>query len=35
MGLLFVDFDSGDLLYVVVYVEIVWDGFVVVLFDGV
>ncbi|WP_175997848.1 pyridoxamine 5'-phosphate oxidase family protein [Burkholderia stabilis] len=33
-GLLFVDFDSGDLLYVAARAEIVWDGPLVASFDG-
>jgi hypothetical protein len=33
-GLLFVDFDSGDLLYVAADAEIVWDGPLVASFDG-
>ncbi|WP_321925425.1 pyridoxamine 5'-phosphate oxidase family protein [Burkholderia sp. BCC1998] len=33
-GLLFVDFDSGDLLYVAAHAEIVWDGPLVASFDG-
>ncbi|RQR56642.1 pyridoxamine 5'-phosphate oxidase [Burkholderia sp. Bp9140] len=33
-GLLFVDFDSGDLLYVAAEAEIVWDGPLVASFDG-
>ncbi|AOI61159.1 pyridoxamine 5'-phosphate oxidase family protein [Burkholderia diffusa] len=33
-GLLFVDFDSGDLLYVAARAEIVWDGALVASFDG-
>ncbi|MBR8036832.1 pyridoxamine 5'-phosphate oxidase family protein [Burkholderia cenocepacia] len=33
-GLLFVDFDSGDVLYVAARAEIVWDGPVVASFDG-
>ncbi|WP_175862951.1 pyridoxamine 5'-phosphate oxidase family protein [Burkholderia cepacia] len=33
-GLLFVDFDNGDLLYVAARAEIVWDGPLVASFDG-
>ncbi|RXV69151.1 pyridoxamine 5'-phosphate oxidase [Burkholderia stabilis] len=33
-GLLFVDFDSGDLVYVAARAEIVWDGPLVASFDG-
>ncbi|WP_423395063.1 pyridoxamine 5'-phosphate oxidase family protein [Burkholderia sp. LMG 21824] len=33
-GLLFVDFDNGDLLYVAAHAEIVWDGPLVASFDG-
>ncbi|AJY10278.1 pyridoxamine 5'-phosphate oxidase family protein [Burkholderia dolosa] len=33
-GLLFIDFDSGDLLYVAAHAEIVWDGPLVAAFDG-
>ncbi|ESS40974.1 flavohemoprotein [Burkholderia cenocepacia] len=33
-GLLFIDFDSGDVLYVAARAEIVWDGPVVASFDG-
>ncbi|KAB0640532.1 pyridoxamine 5'-phosphate oxidase family protein [Burkholderia latens] len=33
-GLLFVDFDSGELLYVAARAEIVWDGPLVASFDG-
>ncbi|KAG8155133.1 pyridoxamine 5'-phosphate oxidase family protein [Burkholderia catarinensis] len=33
-GLLFVDFDSGDLLYLAARAEIVWDGPLVASFDG-
>ncbi|MCA8253123.1 pyridoxamine 5'-phosphate oxidase family protein [Burkholderia sp. AU31624] len=33
-GLLFVDFDHGDLLYVAARAEIVWDGPLVASFDG-
>ncbi|KVH08763.1 pyridoxamine 5'-phosphate oxidase [Burkholderia anthina] len=33
-GLLFIDFESGDLLYVAAHAEIVWDGPVVASFDG-
>ncbi|HKT67527.1 MAG TPA: pyridoxamine 5'-phosphate oxidase family protein [Burkholderia sp.] len=33
-GLLFVDFESGDLLYVAARAEIVWDGPLVASFDG-
>ncbi|RQR37642.1 pyridoxamine 5'-phosphate oxidase [Burkholderia sp. Bp9143] len=33
-GLLFVDFDSGDLLYLAADAEIVWDGPLVASFDG-
>ncbi|WP_107314273.1 pyridoxamine 5'-phosphate oxidase family protein [Burkholderia metallica] len=33
-GLLFVDFDSGDLVYVAADAEIVWDGPLVASFDG-
>ncbi|MBR8253894.1 pyridoxamine 5'-phosphate oxidase family protein [Burkholderia ambifaria] len=33
-GLLFIDFDSGDVLYVAARAEIVWDGPLVASFDG-
>jgi hypothetical protein len=33
-GLLFIDFDSGDLLYLAVTAEIVWDGPEVKAFEG-